>query len=244
MKYYSTFAIFKNTWDQVACAYWQKYPNPYSKHVITEDLISRTVAGKKLISTRLLTKTNRLPKWGYGIFGNNAQHVCIVEESVVDPEKKSMTTYTHNIGYQKFMVVIEKCTYTPSDENKEWTECRKEAWIGSNLTGFSSLLSKFGYERFKANAPRSTKGLQYVIDRLFVPETIPNSNVASQLTISTGDTLDRLTDAAKVKKAQGVAATKAMTDVAMAKKAQGVAATKAKVQEMSAKAKSQTVPQL
>ena len=77
-----------------------------SKHVLTEDLISRTVAGKKLFSTRLLTKTNRMPKWGYAIFGNNQQHVCIVEESILDPEKKSMTTYTRNIGYQKFMVRI------------------------------------------------------------------------------------------------------------------------------------------
>ncbi len=139
-------------------------------------------------------------------------------------------------------VVIEKCTYTRNSENNEWTDCKKEAWIDSNLTGFSSLLRKFGYERFKHNAPRSTKGLQHVIDRLFTPGVVAEGSVTSSLTIPT-ETFDRLSGAAKATTAQGVAATKAMTDAAMAKKAQSMAATKARVQEMSAKAKSQKVAQ-
>ena len=28
-------------WDQVSATYWKKYPNPYSPHVWTEDVIER-----------------------------------------------------------------------------------------------------------------------------------------------------------------------------------------------------------
>ena len=111
-------------------------------------------------------------------------------------------------------VVIEKCTYTPSVENKDWTDCKKEAWIDSSLTGFSGILRKLGYERFKSNAPRSFKGLQYIIDRLYVPETVPESKVPTPQIA-----MEKLSDAAKVRK-------------------EGMAATKATVQGMAAQAKS------
>lgn len=73
--------------------------------MLSEDVVSRYISPDcKLHSTRLLTKTNRMPKWGGFLFGGNSRFVSIVEESVVDPEKKTMTTYTRNIGYQNFMV--------------------------------------------------------------------------------------------------------------------------------------------
>jgi len=73
-----------------------------SSHVLTEDTISREVKNGKLYSKRLLTKTNRLPKWGERFISKNV--VKIVEESIVDPEAKTLTTYTQNLGYTKVMV--------------------------------------------------------------------------------------------------------------------------------------------
>lgn len=73
-----------------------------SSHVLTEDTISREVKNGKLYSKRLLTKTNRLPKWGERFISKNV--VKIIEESIVDPEAKTLTTYTKNLGYTKVMV--------------------------------------------------------------------------------------------------------------------------------------------
>jgi len=56
----------------------------------------------KLYSKRLITKTNKLPKWGERFF--KAKSVCIIEESLVDPKSNSLTTYTRNIGFNKIMV--------------------------------------------------------------------------------------------------------------------------------------------
>lgn len=74
----------------------------YSTHVLTEDTIAREVKDGKLYTKRLLTKTNRVPKWGERFISKNI--VKIVEESIVDPQTKTMTTYTRNLGYTKVMV--------------------------------------------------------------------------------------------------------------------------------------------
>lgn len=102
-KYYESVTTFNYGWDQVAQAFWRRYPNPFSAHVLTEDTVCREVRSDgKLHSKRILTKTNRVPKWGQHIF--KAKFVCIVEESIVDPKNKTLVTYTRNIGFNTIMV--------------------------------------------------------------------------------------------------------------------------------------------
>lgn len=38
--------------------------NVFSQHVLSEDVVSRELREGKLHTKRLLTKTNRVPKWG------------------------------------------------------------------------------------------------------------------------------------------------------------------------------------
>lgn len=71
-------------------------------HVLTEDTIDRQVKNGKLHSKRLLSKTNNVPKWGERFI--NTKSVKIVEESIVDPKEKTLTTYTRNIAFTKVMV--------------------------------------------------------------------------------------------------------------------------------------------
>ena len=58
---------------------------------------------KKLVTKRLLSKTNRAPKWGKR-FVKGPESVVVVEESIVDPSQRSLVTYTYNVGYTKIMV--------------------------------------------------------------------------------------------------------------------------------------------
>ncbi|KAG4066884.1 hypothetical protein HA402_008986 [Bradysia odoriphaga] len=53
-----------------------------------------------------------LPKWGERFY--NAKSVKIVEESVVDPKERKLTTY-RNIAFTKVMSVVEKVVYKMSD---------------------------------------------------------------------------------------------------------------------------------
>lgn len=73
-----------------------------SSHVLSEDTIERSVHNGQLHSKRLLTKTNPVPKWGERFY--NSKSVKIVEESIVDPAARTLTTYTRNVAFTKVMV--------------------------------------------------------------------------------------------------------------------------------------------
>lgn len=76
---------------------------------MSEDVLHREVIENKLHSVRLFTKTNKLPKWGERFI--HSGDVKIVEESILDPSKKILVTYTRNIGYTSVMVVICFCCF-------------------------------------------------------------------------------------------------------------------------------------
>lgn len=168
-KFYSGTVMYKWSWDQVAQAFWQRYPNPYSKHVLTEDILSRHVHGNCLYTRRLLTKTNPVPRWGERFIPNSSRQMCIIEESVVDPVSRTITTYTRNMAMQHVMSVEEKCVYQVSPDNSKWTVCQKSAWVSSAVFGFSSAIQAFGLDRFKKNAAKASRGYEYVLEKLFAP---------------------------------------------------------------------------
>ena len=94
-----------------------------SSHVLTEDTFSQYTFAGRLYSKRLLTKTNHLPRWGER-FVPGPRHVCVVEESVVDPEAQTITTYTRNIGYTKIMVRVILASLAVTDCLSVMTYCR------------------------------------------------------------------------------------------------------------------------
>lgn len=165
VKYLENKSVFHFTWDQVVQGFWQRYPNPESNHVLSEDTIAREVRGNKLFSTRLLTKTNRVPKWGERFVGSPV--VRIVEESVVDMKEKTLITYTRNLGYTRVMSLIEKVVYRPSEENPEWTVAERCAWVDSKVLGFGLAIQAFGADRFKKNCKKTMQGFNHVLTSLF-----------------------------------------------------------------------------
>ncbi|GAB6023453.1 hypothetical protein CHUAL_008233 [Chamberlinius hualienensis] len=168
-KYYENHSDFKFSWDQVAQAFWCRYPNPFSNHVLSEDVICREVRDNKLYSKRLLTKTNHLPEWGKRFMTSRA--ICIVEESVVDPIQRTIVTYTRNIGFNRVMNVEEKCTYRQINENdNQWTQIQRQAYIESGVFGFAKAIQAFGIDRFRKNSLKATKGYLYVLNKMFCPE--------------------------------------------------------------------------
>uniref|UniRef100_A0A336M5R9 CSON009477 protein n=1 Tax=Culicoides sonorensis TaxID=179676 RepID=A0A336M5R9_CULSO len=175
-KFYENCTIFNYSWDQVAQAFWRKYPNPYSSHVLTEDTLCREITRDgKLHSKRLLTKTNRVPKWGERFF--KAKFVCIVEESIVDPKNKTIVTYTRNIGFNKIMNVVEKVTYKISNDAAGKTIALRSAWIDSQVYGFGAAIKAFGLDRFKKNCAKTVLGFNHVLHHMFPAVVITQKDV-------------------------------------------------------------------
>ncbi|ENN72685.1 protein preli-like isoform X1 [Dendroctonus ponderosae] len=189
MKFYENSAIFNYSWEQVAQGFWKRYPNPNSKHVLSEDTVSRELKSGKLVSKRILTKTNNIPNWAKRFI--NTTYVYIVEESIVDAKNKILVTYTRNIGFTKVMSVTEKVTYTQCDVNPSKTVATRYAWIDSQVRGFSRAICAFGYERFKKNAHKMVGGFNHVLQNMY-----PHQHVI-QTGYVTATAATKLKDAAK-----------------------------------------------
>ncbi|TMS23692.1 PRELI domain-containing protein 1, mitochondrial [Larimichthys crocea] len=129
VKYFCNSTDIRSAWDHVVSAFWQRYPNPFSTHVLTEDVVYREVtADHRLLSRRLLMKTNRLPRWAERLFPSGMSRcVYIIEDSIVDPVNRSLTTYTWNLNHTTLMSVEERCVFQDSAEQPATTQLRREA---------------------------------------------------------------------------------------------------------------------
>uniref|UniRef100_A0A2K6TPJ1 PRELI/MSF1 domain-containing protein n=1 Tax=Saimiri boliviensis boliviensis TaxID=39432 RepID=A0A2K6TPJ1_SAIBB len=98
-------SVLRSSWGQVFAAFWQRYPNPYSKHVLTEDTVHREVTpDQKLRSRRPPTTTNRVPRWAERLSpASAARSGYILEDSAVDPQNETMTTFTWDINHARLM---------------------------------------------------------------------------------------------------------------------------------------------
>lgn len=167
-KYFFSETDIRSSWEQVLTAFWQRYPNPYSTHVLTEDVIFREVTPDNLLlSRRLLTKTNRLPRWAERIFpGNLSRCVYIMEDSVVDPGTRRLTTLTWNLNHSTLMTVVERCVFYGDQERSVRTRLTREAWISSGVFGLSRPIQEFGFSRFRSNQLKTLKGLEFALSKL------------------------------------------------------------------------------
>lgn len=166
-KYCQTEHIHPYSWDQVARAIFQRYPNPFASHVLSEDTVYREVInGTTLYSRRFLVKTNKIPKWGEKFLSGFAKKVPLIEESFVDSRNKTITTYTRNVGLSNFMTVAERVVYKICPTNPAQTVAVKEAWVESRFYGLRTAIKNFGIERFKRNTVRATEGFNLVLERL------------------------------------------------------------------------------
>ncbi|XP_061768321.1 PRELI domain-containing protein 1, mitochondrial-like isoform X2 [Nerophis ophidion] len=168
VKYFSSRSDINSAWDHVVSAFWQRYPNPFSTHVLTEDVVYREVTvDHRLLSRRLLMKTNRLPRWAECFFPSGmSRSVYIVEDSIVDPVRRTLTTYTWNLNHTTLMSVEERCVFQDCAEQPGVTLLRREAWISSGIYGFSRPIQEFGLARFKSNQAKAMKGLEYALSNI------------------------------------------------------------------------------
>ncbi|KAM6960270.1 PRELI domain containing 1b [Tautogolabrus adspersus] len=167
-RYFYSEVDIKSPWHQVLAAFWQRYPNPYSTHVLTEDVLYREVTPRnQLLSRRLLTKTNRLPGWAERVFpAQMARAVYVLEDSIVDPQTHTLTTKTWNLNHNRLMTVVEQCLFEEDSSRPSWTKLRREAWILSAVYGLARPIQEFGLARFKSNQVKAMKGLEYALSKI------------------------------------------------------------------------------
>ncbi|XP_024144408.1 PRELI domain-containing protein 1, mitochondrial isoform X1 [Oryzias melastigma] len=174
-RYFHSEVHIHSPWAQVVAAFWQRYPNPYSTHVLTEDVLYRELTpNNHLLSRRLLTKTNRLPGWAERVFpAHVARAVYVLEDSIVDPQTNTLITKTWNLNHNKLMVVVERCLFEEDRGRPSWTRLKREAWISSAVYGLGRPIQEFGLARFKSNQAKAMRGLELALTRMQTAEAPP-----------------------------------------------------------------------
>ncbi|KAM3589968.1 uncharacterized protein V6R79_000879 [Siganus canaliculatus] len=167
-RYFHSEVDIQSPWRQVLAAFWRRYPNPYSAHVLTEDVLYREVTSTNLLlSRRLLTKTNHLPGWAERVFpAHMARAVYVLEDSIVDLETRTFTTKTWNLNHNTLMTVVERCLFEEDRGRPSWTRLRKEACISSAVYGLARPIQEFGLARFRSNQAKAMRGLDYALAKI------------------------------------------------------------------------------
>lgn len=175
-------------WDQVVVAFWARYPNPFTSHVLTEDVLRRELRPDgSLYTCRLLMKTNSIPKWGQALMP--ASRVPIIEESIVDPTKKTLTTYCRNITHKRLMETTEKVVYTNDETGKSITHCQKKFWVTSQwYAPTGGWIERFGIQRWVKNVEKTRRGLEHVLGQIYVADDGVGDESTTTTTTTTMET--------------------------------------------------------
>src|SRR4051812_30793774 len=118
VKFYSQSDSYPYSFPAVTLAYFLRYPNPYSTHVQSTDVISRAFdpVTQKLTTLRLHLKKSKLPSavlklipssmLGASKEGNTQSY--ILERSTVDVRNGIMETESRNLEWTGVLSVVER----------------------------------------------------------------------------------------------------------------------------------------
>ncbi|KAF2231766.1 hypothetical protein EV356DRAFT_506609 [Viridothelium virens] len=122
VKFYAASFSYDYSFPAVALAYFLRYPNPYSTHVLSTDVVERSFEPEtgRLHTIRLHLKRSKippavlklLPKSILGASSNGTStESYILEKSTVDIKEGWMETESRNLEWTGVLSVIEKQTY-------------------------------------------------------------------------------------------------------------------------------------
>lgn len=119
MKIFSSSNDYNYSFPTVTLAYFLRYPNPYSTHVLSTDVLERYIdpTTHRLHTTRLHLKRSKVPA---GILAftpkswvgkDGANQSFILEKSVVDVKEGWMETESRNMEWTGVLSVVERQKY-------------------------------------------------------------------------------------------------------------------------------------
>ena len=118
VKFYSSTDTYSYPFPAVTLAYFLRYPNPYSTHVLSTDTISRHFdpETQRLTTIRLHLKRSKLPsavikllpRSLLGASASGDTQTYILEKSVVDIKEGWMDTESRNLEWTGVLSVVER----------------------------------------------------------------------------------------------------------------------------------------
>ncbi|KAF2202292.1 hypothetical protein GQ43DRAFT_462502 [Delitschia confertaspora ATCC 74209] len=173
VKFYSQSYTYDYPFPAVTLAYFLRYPNPYSTHVLSTDTISRHFDPdtQRLTTVRLHLKRSKLPAavlklLPRSILGASAggdTQSFILEKSVVDIREGWMDTESRNLDFTGVLSVIEKQEF-----KRPAAPSRLEDWQG--IEGATRRRESGGFFNFGSKSSNSNATKESVLTQSSTPE--------------------------------------------------------------------------
>ncbi|KAI9037619.1 MSF1 domain protein [Aspergillus affinis] len=168
MKFFENVFTYDYSFPAVSLAYFLRYPNPYSRHVLTTDVIDRWVDSKteRLHTTRLHLKKSKVPSGilkllpkGMGGSDHSGQSY-ILENTVVDAKEGWMETESRNMEWTGILSVVEKQVYQRQSiegalENLQGLSLDDKISEQTTVKTTVTFRSKFGQGKLLGNRKRT-----------------------------------------------------------------------------------------
>ncbi|KAI9827324.1 MAG: hypothetical protein M1826_006429 [Phylliscum demangeonii] len=143
VKVYENRYSYDYPFPAVTLAYFLRYPNPYSKHVLSTDVIDSYVDPftSRLHTVRLHLKRSRippavlklLPRSILGSMGTHGGQSYILESSIVDVKEGWMQTESKNMEWTGVLSVVENQVYSRSSLERATDDGRLDPSFTSAL---------------------------------------------------------------------------------------------------------------
>lgn len=158
--------VFDNDFASVSCAFFNRYPNPYSRTVKSIDTLAQQVSPDgKLHTTRLLKKSGNMPGWARAFMGKISES-WVIEMSVVDPQSGKMETYTRNLDHTRIMQVEEYSTYDYDFASCKTKVVSQVKFSSGFRFGIKTKLENWSRSIFDENVKYSRQGMSYIMQKI------------------------------------------------------------------------------
>lgn len=155
VKFYSSSYSYDYSFPAVSLAYFLRYPNPYSTHVLSTDVISREYdpETQRLTTVRLHLKKSKLPpavlklvpRSLLGAGENGDSQAYILETTTVNAKEGWMEAESRNLEWTRVLSVIEKQHFSRSNESQPMVDpYAHQSAQKTNVTTTVILQSRIG----------------------------------------------------------------------------------------------------
>ncbi|KAF8592009.1 MSF1-domain-containing protein [Ramaria rubella] len=172
MHFFKTSFNYDHPWTHVQLGIWHKYPNPHCTHVLTVDVLDRSIdLNTGIVRTeRILGCKQKAPIWIVKLLGGS-EDAFIREVTFVDPVSQRTSIVSRNMSLSQYVTCLERIQYIPEPSHpEEKTLFTQTAEIQTRAAIWRSLANKleeWSCERFGDNARLGRMGLESVLRNLW-----------------------------------------------------------------------------